>query len=213
MRFITNPLLVVLGVFLVGCLSPEERKARQDNAFDISGNYQTVEDSEEQFQFEITNQNAKHDIFVKLNRDSLTDKEKKLLSKLKTEHSLTSDDILNPPTEMTFGGSGSSELDLDGGDNISDDFGKTSKFFVCFDNAPKYTSNRKEEGKKNIELHISYCLSGLIKKESKEIVEGKLTLSASYRYEHTDKEGSEEWEDQGNVGLNYKAKKVTSTSN
>ena len=58
----------------------------------------------------------------------------------------------------------------------------------------------------------AYCLSGLIKKESKEIIEGKLTLLASYRYEHTDKEDSDS-ESQGSVRLNYKAKKVTSTSN
>ena len=104
MRFLINPLLV-LGVFLFGCISPEEKKARQDNAFDISGNYQTVEDSEVQFQFEITNQNAKHDIVVKLTRkDPLTEEEKQFLSKVKKDHSITSDDILNQPTEITFGG-------------------------------------------------------------------------------------------------------------
>lgn len=211
MKFITNPLLFVLSVFLFGCISPEERKARQDNAFDISGNYQTVEDSEVPFQFEITNQNGKHAILVKLTRSSpLTEKEKEFLSKLKTEHGITSDDILNQPTEMTFGETPG--FDLDGGDNISTDFGKTSKFSVCSDNVPEYESTKKEEDKKDLKVKVYYCLSGVVKKESKNMVEGELTLKASLGYKFTNEKGEEGigLEVLGVLNLEYEAEKSAS---
>ena len=51
--------LFFLGFLLFGCVSEEEIKARQENAFDISGTYQTVEGSEVDFNLEIINQNAK----------------------------------------------------------------------------------------------------------------------------------------------------------
>ena len=204
-------LLCTKSAFLSGCISPEERKARQDNAFDISGNYQTVEDSEVPFQFEITNQDAKHDIFVKLTRsNSLTEKEKELLSKVKTEHGITSDDILNQPTEITFGEK--SGLDLEGGDNISTDFGKTSRFFVCSDNTPEYESAKKEADKKDLRVRVYYCLSGLVKKESKNMVEGELILRASLSYNFTDEEGKGGIgiDDLGKLDLKYEAEKSPS---
>ena len=211
MKFITSTLLF-LSIFLSGCISEEERKARQDNAFDISGKYQTTEDLDVPFQFEITNQDAKHDIVIKLSRSNpLTDLETTLLSNIKTEHGITSDDILNQPAEMTFGET--LGLDLDGGDNISTDFGETSRFSMC-SNHSKYKSNKKEADKKYTNILISYCLSGVVKKESKNKIEGQLTLKASVYYKSINEKGEEKPESDTNiVEFYYKAEKVTSASN
>lgn len=212
-------------VFLSACLSEEEKQARRDNVYDISGKYQTVADSEIQFNFEVTNESGKHDIFVTLNRTTpLTDEERELLSKLKQDHNLSDETIFNQPTQITFGKGSSIESYFEGGDNISDDFGKSSRFFVCSNDSPKYKSNKQEADKKDITLKIRYCLTGSVKKESKQIIDGRLILSAySYYHKLIQKEESQpettegektkpESDNEANIEFDYKAKKVTVTS-
>ena len=214
MRYIKY-ILIIFSVFLSGCLSKEERKARQENGFDISGDYKTVEDvedpSEVQLEFTIINQNVKHDIFVQLNRISpLTMEEKEFLSELAKDHGVSVETLTAQPFPKTFGGE-SGLLDLDGGDNISDDFGKTSKFNVCADNPPKYESKKVVEDAKNVKLRISYCLSGVIEKESKNRIDGELSLDASYSYDLKDKDkdgGFGVSSHDKDVILHFKAEKI-----
>ena len=211
MYYKITAMLTILSVFLFGCLSEEEKQARRDNAFDISGSWQTEESSEVQLNFEITNQTKKHDILVTLTRTSpVTEKEKQLLQKAKTDHGITSEDILNPPTQITFGEE-TNPLDtaLDGGENISDNFGKSSRFHVCADSPPEYESTKTEAGKKNIKLKILYCLSGTVKKENKNLIEeGEFSMSIIQNYNQADGTGLG-IEAEGEVSLKYKAQKST----
>ena len=179
MRYLKQA-LIIFSIFLSSCISEEERKARQENAFDIAGTYKTTEDSEVQLNFTITNQNVKRDILVQLNRTSpLTNQEKEFLSEVAKEHGVSAETLTSKPFPTTFGGEsdflGLGEL-ISGGENISDNFGKTSRFSVCSDNPPKYESKKTvleadsfdpEKEIKNVKLSVIYCLSGTIKKESK----------------------------------------------
>ena len=83
---------------------------------------------------------------------------------------------------------------------------------MCSDNAQEY----KEEGpdKKEINVRVSYCLSGLVTKESKDVIEGKLTLYASW-YHYKANPSGEKGPGESNRGreevvFNYKVEKVTS---
>ena len=203
--------LMIFSSFLSGCLSEEEKQARRDNAFDISGSWQTEASSEVQFTFEITNQTEKYDISVTLTRTSpVTEKEKQLLQKAKTDHGIASEDILNPPTQITFGGEPDPFGDyLDGGENISDNFGKSSRFYVCGDNPAEYESTKTETGKKNIKLGVRWCFSGTVKKENKNLIEdGELSLIVGQSYEKTDGNGFGS-ETEGKVSFKYKAQKAS----
>ena len=192
-------ILIILNVFLLGCLSEEEIKARQENAFDLSGTYQTTADSEVQLSFTITNQEGKHDILIQIDRTSpLSEKEKEFLSKLAKEHGIPEETLLTQSFPTSFGGEIYSDSRIDefrkmltegikGGDNISDNFGKTSRFDVCSDNATEHESKKVKEGTKNKKLRIFYCLSGVVKKENKKLIEeGELSLEASYSYDSVD---------------------------
>ena len=227
MKFIMNSFMIAGFVLLSACLSDEEKQARRDNAYDISGKYQTVEESEIQFSFEVTNESGKHDIFVTFNRITpLTDEERELLSKLKQDHNLSDETILAQPTQITFGkDSASATLNhyFKGGDNISDDFGKSNRFYVCSNDSLEYKSNKQEADKKDITLEIRYCLTGRVKKESKKIIEGQLILNASSYYKLIKKEEPQsettesektkpESDNEGHLNFDYKAKKVTATA-
>ena len=208
--------LIALSIFLSGCLSEQEIKARQENAFDLSGTYKTTEDSEVQLNFTINNQNAAHDILVHVDRTTpLLNKEKDFLSELTEEHGTPVALLTNHVFPTTFGGdTGLFNEIIDGGDNISDDFGQTSRFHICSGNSPEHESKKVEKGKKNIRFEIYYCLSGTVKKETKNIIEnGRLSLQASYRYDLTGEDGgtgvsSHEKE----IELQYRAEKVNSAN-
>ena len=171
--------------------------------------------------FTITNQNVKHDILVQLNRTSpLTDQEKEFLSEMAKEHGVSAETLTSKPFPTTFGEKsdflGLGEAISGGGDNISDNFGKTSRFHVCSDNPSEYESKKTveeadsfdpEKEIKNVKLRISYCFSGTVKKESKNVIEeGKLSLGASYNYDTDNKSGSSTHDKE--VELNYKAEKA-----
>ena len=46
----------------------KKKEARQDNAFDLSGSYETVEGSQVSLSFKVINENGVHDIYVILER-------------------------------------------------------------------------------------------------------------------------------------------------
>ncbi len=62
-------------------------------------------------------------------------------------------------------GQGFSSIQLDGGENISNDLGETSEFFVC---SPRLQYNA--------EYTVEYCMTGKISKKDKKM-DGKLSLS------------------------------------
>ena len=209
--------LIIFSVFLSGCMSKnmsEEKKIQMENALDISGAYKTTEDSEVQLDFTIANQNEKHDISIQMNRTSpLTGREKDCFSKLAKEYHVSVEALTTQPFPTSFG----SESDFfgvfddgvfDGLENISDDFGKTSKFNVCSDNSTKYESKKVVDGAKNVKLEILYCFSGTVRKANKNIIKGNLSLHAFFNY-YVLSEGKDSRLGIGNICevLNYKAEK------
>ncbi|MDE0150927.1 MAG: hypothetical protein OXK80_00300 [Bdellovibrionales bacterium] len=213
MRF-ANYILIVFSILFSGCLSEEEIQARQDNAFDISGNYQTSEDSEVQLNFNIVNQNVKHDIFITVTRSNPhLEKENEFFSKLAQESGVSLETLKAEPLPSTFGGDvGLFDEVISGGDNVSRDFGETSDFMVCSDNPKKIDSTKVIENAQNVQLVISYCLTGLVKKENKNLIEeGTLSVGASYFYDVLEEDGETgvDVDPSGveDVVLNYKATK------
>ncbi len=135
---------------------------------------------------------------------SFTDEEREFLSEVAKDHGVSVEILIAQPFPTTFGEESSLFYHLiDGGENISDNFGKTSKFNVCSDNPPEYKSKKVI---KNIKVKILYCFSGTIKKENKNLIEeGKLSMKVSYSYS-TDKEIGVSFHDK-EIELNYKAEK------
>lgn len=213
MRF-ANYILIIFSILFSGCLFEEEIEARQNNAFDIIGNYQTVEDSEVQLNFNIVNQNVKHDIFITVTRSNPNlEKENEFFSKLAQESGVSVETLKAHPFPSTFGGDVTLfDESISGGDNVSMDSGETSDFRVCSDNPKKFDSTKVIENAQNVQLVISYCLAGLVKKENKNLIEeGTLFVGASYFYDTLEEDGEIgagfEFSGVEDVELSYKAVK------
>ena len=193
---------IMLGaLFLIGCaeLSPEELKARQDNAFDLSGSYTTTGDVN--MNINIENQGGKkYDILIKITRsNNLTREEQDLIEKATganpekvTSHfenfalgeKKEGDPTLIPSLTV---------FKIHGGENISRDFGKSSEFGfpsatgdLCTGNLeqPYSGSTYEYEGRelKNKAWIFDYCISGkAIKKDKKIIITGELKLNLHYK--------------------------------
>ena len=204
--------LIALSIFLTNCATEEEKEARRQNAFDLSGTYQTTEDSSDvQFEFTITNQNGNHDISAKVRRtDPLLPKEIQFLTSEKAKNHFTTFSTHHPfPT--SFGAESNFLEELlaklfEGAENISKDLGKTSQFYICSDKPTEYTntSNKPGEEPKTITLKFYYCLSGTVRKENKNVIENGVLSLGSWSSDPTKNEDGE------GVVLNYKAEKVTS---
>jgi len=165
MRFVC---LSLLALMLTACASEEEKQERRENAFDISGDYLISKKtgSEIDMDFEIRNETGRHDIIVYLNRKS--DFLPKEIDFLKAQNIKASAlNAFKGPIVLGRGYKKGKYDELDGGENISTDFGETSKFYVCSD-----------EQHYNAEYKISYCLSGTISKKKREL-NGQLSLNWS----------------------------------
>lgn len=165
MRLSGKSFAAILAVLLItACASEEEKKERRENSLDISGGYKTSisSGSEIDMQFEIKNENGRHDIVVNLERFSgLTAREKNFLSTKNISSDFVTNQFIARPIIL---GQGYSSLQLDGGENISTDFGESSEFFVC-----------TKSTKYNVEYVLIYCLNGTVRKKEK-IMNGKLVL-------------------------------------
>lgn len=176
--------LSILTIFLLltSCASKDEKEERQQNAFDLSGTYTASikTGSEINMGLDIYNEFGRHDIYVKLERNSvLQSGEKKLLEKYKISTSEVENYFL---PKMTLGKNSDKSLDiihLDGGENISDDFGESSRFSVC---TPSLRVRGKNvERATDIQYHVYYCLNGRIKKSDYQL-SGELKLYVSLKY-------------------------------
>lgn len=165
MHLSKNFFVAILSVlFITACASEEEKKERRENSLDISGGYKTSVSGGSQLdmQFEIKNESGRHDIIVNLERYSgLTAREKNILASQKIGLDFVTNQFIARPLIL---GQGYTSLQLDGGENISSDFGESSEFFVCT-NAVRY----------NAEYEVYYCLNGTVRKKEK-IMHGKLVL-------------------------------------
>ncbi len=155
--------LSAFALLTVACTSEKEKEERRENAFDVSGFYKTSQSSGStvDMNFEIHNESGRHDIVSNLERTSdFTDQERQLL----VAQGLDADKIFAHFRGSLVLGKGYNSGHLEGGENVSRDFGESSEFFVC---TPTY--------KYDAEYSLAYCLSGLVKKKDK-VVDGGLSL-------------------------------------
>jgi hypothetical protein len=161
--------VAILSVLLfAACASEDEKKERRENSLDVSGGYKTsiASGSEMDLQFEIKNESGRHDIVINLERFSpLTAKEKNFLKAKNIDSQFVSNYFGN---RMILG-QGYKSLQLDGGENISSDFGESSEFFVC-----------TESVQYNAEYSVYYCLNGKVRKKEK-MMRGNLVLRTTRR--------------------------------
>jgi hypothetical protein len=159
--------VLLVTTFLASCASPAEREERRQNAFDLSGQYLVSQDekSEVPMKFHISNQRSRYDIVVDLERTAeMTDKEMQLLAEEEIPLDLVKEAFLDRSFKL-----GEGRDMVEGGENISDDFGETSRFFVC---SAAFSYVKPED----IKYDISYCLTGTAKRNETEI-HGRLSLS------------------------------------
>ena len=205
-------ILISFSFSFYGCLSEEEIQSRQDNAFDLSGLYETVEESQVSLSLKVINEDGVHDIYVILERKSdYTKEEEAFLSKLEENYKIHKGELLATSKRFVTLGkeSGILRAIFYGGDNVSSNFGKTSKFNICSKPIHSQKSNKVEPieaNRKNVKLQIEYCLSGEVNQESKEIIRGELSLQASMSYETT--ENGFGFGSEGGIKLKYTAQKI-----
>lgn len=160
--------LTLLGVvFLISCASEAEKEERQETAFDISGGYQSLatEGSEVEMIFEIKNESGRHNIMAIVERlGPLTEKETAVLAnRVNVQNVYTH--FFKEPLVL---GEGYHET-LPGGENISEDFGETSKFLV--QSKPlKYVLESPDHY-----YEVKYILKGSFKKDVPTVT-GDLTM-------------------------------------
>lgn len=155
--------LILSLMFVIACASEEEKKERRENSYDISGQYKSTvaAGSQVDMQFEIKNESGRHDIVISAIRvGEMTPQEIQLL----TKHNINVEVVKNHFKNPIILGQGFADIQLDGGENISTDFGKSSEFYVC-----------TQRLKYNQEYEVSYCMQGRITKADKKMI-GKLVL-------------------------------------
>lgn len=168
--------IVVVCLFLGACASEAEKQERRENAFDLAGGYKVTKNSgsEVNMNFTVENESGRHDIIVKLDRTSdFTKKERDFLSTNK----LNPNTVFNHFRKQIVLGQGYNSDHLEGGENISDDFGESTKFFVC---------SRTFQYDK--EHRLLYCLSGNVKKKNREM-NGQLILRMVRERQETNERG------------------------
>jgi hypothetical protein len=149
-------LFTLLSFFLISCASDAEKEERRQNAFDLQGVYasKVTANSELAMTMSIQNENGKrHDILINLERTNDIENSEKTFLVKNSMQNLETNLKQSFGKNMIFGAGYNPHFD--GGENISDDFGETSKFYVC-------TSSKKLAEN----ISASYCLSGTITKQS-----------------------------------------------
>ncbi|MGE0528927.1 MAG: hypothetical protein AB7P49_17820, partial [Bdellovibrionales bacterium] len=155
--------LLVLSMVLAACASDAEKQERRENAFDVSGSYKATRASGSDLDigFEIANESGRHDIVIRLERLSpVTDKEREFL----TSAGLDADRVFKHFGSHLELGRGYDKKHLEGGENVSDSFGESTRFFVC---TPEFQYDA--------EYRLLYCLGGSISKKDKNM-DGRLEL-------------------------------------
>ena len=214
---------ILLGaLFLTGCaeLSPEELKARQDNAFDLSGSYTTTGDVSMDLNIE-NQEGKKYDILIRITRsNNLTTEEKNLIERTNVKW----EEIASHFKSFVLGKRAEGDptlipsltvFKIHGGENISRDFGKSSEFgspptgdLCAVLEKPHSGPTLEYEGKelKNTTWLFEYCLSGkAVKPNKKIIITGELNLNLKYKGTLKD-DNSSITAFEGRVTLNYVAK-------
>jgi hypothetical protein len=157
-------LVVVLSTLLLlsACASQKEKEARRENAYDLSGEYTATKakGSETDMTIQMTNQSSRSDIRADITRATPQEtKEADFLRAKGLDPKLVADHF-GSKLQLGLGDNNK----LDGGKNISKDFGDSSFIYVC-SATYQYDSTRS----------LTYCLDGTIKK-SDYVLRGNLYL-------------------------------------
>lgn len=166
-----------------GCLSEEEKEARRAWAYDISGEYdETREEGVDPGQVTISNETSKNDIQISFIRGALYAGEQEYIDLIADE-----DERALVVAELVLGeGESEARETLVGGENISDNFGESSKLSV---GGPSFDATPKLEGA--TDAKISYAISAEIVNASDEL---RGTLTVRYQDRRPDPDDAEETE-------------------
>ncbi|MEQ1876443.1 MAG: hypothetical protein ABL958_07340 [Bdellovibrionia bacterium] len=168
------PLLaLLLGLVLSGCASEAEKEERRQNAFDLSGQYTSKTGSALTFTMNVSNEYGRHDVIASMNRS---------IAQTPQESSFLQAHGINPGTVSSYYTSNlvlgrGSQNSLEGGENISDDFGESSRMSVCAESF-KYSSTQT----------VRYCMGASIRKADW-VLRGNLTLYVTTEVKKVDEKG------------------------
>lgn len=167
------------------CLSEEEKEARRAWAYDLSGEYDEArEDAVVAGSVVIENETSKNDIAVTFTRGALYAGEQAYVDLVVDEEERAA-----LVAELILGqGESPVQEDLTGGENISDNFGESSKFSV---RSEELDATAKLEGATDAKVH--YTMSAEIVNLSDEL-RGTLTIHYQDRRPKADAEGESETE-------------------
>lgn len=160
----------------IGCASEKEKEARRDNAFDLEGNYVTskAQGSELDMSIKIVNGGSRSDIHAEVVRaNSIEANETDFLNSFGIDASKVASYFGNTLRL----GSTENKDHLDGGKNISTDFGDSSQFYIC-------TQSYQYDDKRS----LYYCLSGNISRADYRL-KGELSLHLTTKIEKKDEKG------------------------
>ena len=184
MRTLKTVMSVICLVLCVSCASQEEKQERKQNAFDLSGQYASTKHSETKLSLSISNETGRHDVLVKAKRNGLTEEEVDFFQ---------NNNIAIQKVRNHFGNSfviGKGEQNtLEGGENVSKDFGDSSELKVYSKEVP-LSDNR----------YLEYWLQGTIHKDDFVL---KGTLSAKVYRKKQNNQGDLEIEFLDEVSMNF----------
>lgn len=168
-----NFFTLIILILLTACgVSPEEKELRRANAFDISGSYIVSDaDKNQMNSLNIINESDRSNVFVQISRNNFTKAEEAAFDRQK----ISLNDVENLRLNLTIGKG--KPIDLSGGENISKDFGKSTRVYVVTNN---------QEGKKIGNFSVNYSFYGTMLKDS-DIITGKLTLIINETIEENNK--------------------------
>ncbi|MGE0172268.1 MAG: hypothetical protein AB7T49_05770 [Oligoflexales bacterium] len=155
--FATTSVSALLGLQACGAMvSDAEKRERQENAFDVSGEYtaEKAKGSDIDMKFSIVNESGRHNILATVERTGLTPEESSLLESYDVDPQQVAAHFIDTPTVLGRG----SNSELQGGENVSDDFGTSTRFSVCSETF-RYNSKRE----------VYYCLNGSMRKDQKPV--------------------------------------------
>lgn len=182
-NFIAKLAIAALALSVTaGCLSDEEKEARRAWAYDLSGDYTEVRDEGVSAgTVVIENEQSKNDIKITFTRGDLYEGEQAYLDLVAEEAEWTA--LL----ETLVLGAGESNVteELIGGENISDNFGESSKLAVS---SEEYGATPKIE--EATEATVHYSISAEILNNSDEL-RGTLTIHYKDRRPSTEPDAEE----------------------
>lgn len=166
-----------------GCLSEEEKEARRAWAYDISGEYDEArEEGVEAGEVTITEESSKNDIKITFVRGAIYAGEQEYIDLIADD-----DERALVVAELVLGeGESEAQESLVGGENISDNFGESSKLSV---GGPSFDATPKLEGA--TDAKVSYAMSAEILNQSDEL---RGTLTVRYQDHRPDPDDAEETE-------------------